>query len=225
MANRSKHGADIHRRLADGQPVGHIANETGLTESQIHRHKRGACKCSAGSPASATRSVAAIPVEARTVDGIDPWKPLPWAPTGSLIRWAFVAGMSADWIRESLAEDGIELTLDAVESEITPETRCELEARREKALAYVSKHNPARWLQIDDQRRERYQRAAEVEAAAVDPALLGIFLKDIIARQRDFLTSDDFLHWLRWMRELVGYRYPQLQPALDMALDEARETA
>ena len=139
---------------------------------------------------------------------------------GNLIRWAFVAGMPADRIRESLAEDGHEWTLDAVESEITAETRRELEARREKALAYVSKHNPARWLLLDDQRRERYQRAAEAEAAAVDPELLGIFLKDIIARQRDFLTSDDFLHWLQWMRELVEYRYPQIQPALDLALAE-----
>ena len=203
---KSKQSADIHRRLDAFQPVAHIAAETGLSLSQIHRHKRGACSCGPGSPAAG-------PVAApETAEIIDPWLPTLGAPIGNMIRWSYVVGQDVAGIA-----DGFDMTIADVEAEITPDTRRELERRKEKALETVARRNPGRWLQLDEQRRKVEREEREAAADRIDPDRLAAFLGEIIAYQSRRLISDDFLIWLDWLRELVEYRYPVLLPVLAQA--------
>ena len=63
----SKQGREIHRRLQRDEPVQHIADEMGLSRSQVHRHKRGACSCAGKPPAPATLQTRLIKTGGRLV--------------------------------------------------------------------------------------------------------------------------------------------------------------
>ena len=204
----SKQSAEIHRRLDTYQPVAHIAAETGMSPSQIHRHKRGACSCAGRAPAAGPAVAATL----ETAETADPWLPRRGAPVGNWLRFDFVVGQSI----EDLAEE-FGMSVADVEVEITPGTRLELECRTQGALEAVARRNPAQWLRITEQRRNAEREAEEAAADTIDPDQMGAYLGDMISHQSRLLTADDFLVWLKWLRELVEFRYPQLLPALAVA--------
>ena len=201
----SKQSSEIHRRLDTYQPIAHIAAETGMSPSQIHRHKRGACSCAGRAPAAGPAVAATL----ETAETADPWLPRRGAPVGNWLRLGFFVGQSI----EDLAEE-FGMSVPDVEAEITPGTRLELECRTQAALEAVGRRNPAQWLRITEQRRNAEREAEEAAAKAIGPELLAAFLGEIIAYQARLWPADDFLEWLTWLRELVQYRYPRLLPVL-----------
>ena len=221
----SKQSAEIHRRLDTYQPIAHIAAETGMSPSQIHRHKRGACSCAGRAPAAGpTTAPAPDTPEAAdpwapapdTPEAADPWAPAPEAPVGNWLRFGFVVGQHDEGLAEAFG-----MSVPDVEAEITPGTRLELECRTQGALEAVGRRNPAQWLRITEQRRNAEREAEEAAAKAIGTELLAAFLGEIIAYQARLWPADDFLEWLTWLRELVQYRYPRLLPVLAVAVADA----
>ena len=207
----SKQGAEIHRRLEREEPVQHIADETGLSLSQVHRHKRGACSCRGPAPAATVEAIAAPSPVPDTVETVDPWMAAPGAPIGNVIRGAYVVGIGLSELAEELGMD-----IAVVEAEVTPSTRREEQRRRDVALDTLARRNPAKWLAHEQAERER--STADDARTSIDPELITSFVADVIAHQRALFIPSDFQAFVSWLRDLAEGRYPDMLPVIVAAI-------
>ena len=207
----SKQGAEIHRRLNLDEPVQHIADEMGLSRSQVHRHKRGGCSWAGKPPAPAAGPTTAPAPD--TPEAADPWTPAPEAPVGNWLRFGFVVGQHA---ADLAAEYGMSVA--DVEEEITPETRRELVRRTKNAFVVVARRSPARWLTLHGLRDKADKEEREAAQTSIGPERMAEFLAAVIGHERTLLIAAEFPDFIQWLRELTVFRYPALAQVLEAAI-------
>ena len=194
----SKFGAEIHRRLADHQPVDYIALKTGLKVRVIRWHKARNCRCVPdgleAQPVFLDRPVSTGPV-VLTQEQVEA---LPWH---GRIRYAFIAGLSEPAIAD---ETGLDVRF--ISAVIGDDVRAEAERRFTWAVSRMQEMAPARWLAYDDERRQR--ELAETARTTFAPELIATLIAEIIRKERELLTVGDFSDWMQWLRELAELRFP-----------------
>ena len=197
----SKFGTEIHRRLADHQPVDYISLRTGLRVRSIRWHRARNCRCvpdgldaHEAQPVFLDRPVDTGPVV------LTPEKvaALPWF---GQLRYGFIAGLT----EQNLADEtGLDVRF--IEAVIGDDVRAEAERRFTWAVSRMQEMAPARWLAYDDERRQR--ELAETARTTFAPELIATLIAEIIRKERELLTVGDFSDWIQWLRELTELRFP-----------------
>ena len=209
----SKFGTEIHRRLADHQPVDYISLKTGLKVRAIRWHKARNCRC------VPLVHIKAQPVLDRPVSTgpvvLTPEKvaALPWF---GQLRYGFIAGLT----EQNLADEtGLDVRF--IKAVIGDDVRAEAERRYTWAVSRVQEMAPARWLAYDERRQ---RELAETARTTFAPELIATLIAEIIRNERELLTVGDFSDWIQWLRELTEYRFSEMLTAQEAAI-EAEEKA
>ena len=209
----SKFGIEIHRRLADHQPVDYIASKTGLKVRVIRWHRAGNCRCVPDGlevhPVSLDRPVDTGPV----VFTQEQVEALPWY---GRIRYAFIAGLTEQELSD---ETGLDVRF--IEAVIGDDVRAEAERRYTWAVSRVQEMLPARWLTYQNEARQR--ELAETARTTIAPELISAFFTEIIRHERTLLISAEFPDFIEWIRELAGHRHPEMSPVIEVAIKGNRE--
>ena len=204
----SKFGAEIHRRLADNQPVDYIAQRVGLRPRVVRWHRLRRCQCVVdgleAQPVTLDRPVSTSPV----VLSPEKVEALPWF---GRIRYAFIAGQTE---LEIAAETGLnEKFIAAV---IGEDVRAEAKRRYDWALERTREMFPVRWLAYQEEVRRR--ELLEDALTSIDPELMAAFFTQIIGHQRALLTVGEFPDFLSWLRQLAEHRHPAMVPVVEAAI-------
>ena len=189
---RKKQQARIAEMLEAGHSVATIAEATGATERTVYRHK------------SARRKLAGDTAVQEAMTAVDFQEaPSPDEPVTRerLIGWGYSFGLSK-------AEIADELGLDVGEVVITDTAREQAFRLKMQALARLAKEKPDKFLAMMEKRDEAARK--ERMGKKVDPEEVGAFVEDISNHLAALLTDDDFMDWIRWVEEMVKFRYPKL---------------
>ena len=189
----SKFGAEIHRRLADHQPIDYISLKTGLRPRVIRWHRLRRCQCPVDGPEAQPvmldRPVSTGPV----VLSLAQVESLPWF---GQIRYAFIAGMTEQQISDETC-----LEVEYIRAVIGDGVRAEAERRKTWAVERIQEMAPAKWLKHQEEERQR--ELFEAARTSIDPELMAEFLTDIIRHQSALLIEfPDFLEWLRQLNQI-----------------------
>ena len=208
----SKFGTEIHRRLADHQPVDYIASKTGLKPRVVRWHRAGNCQCPvdglAAQPAPALDRPLAVGPVVLTSEQVEA---LPWH---GQIRYAFIAGLSERAIAD---ETGLDVKF--IEAIIGDDVRAEAQRRYTWAVSRVQEMAPARWLGYVNERRER--QLVDAARTTIAPELIASFCTDMIRHQKGLLPASEFPDFVQWLRELAEHRFPAMEAAIRAAIEGA----
>ena len=209
----SKFGAEIHRRLADHQPVDYVAQRTGLKPRAIRWHRSGHCQCQIDGlevdPVTLDRPVRTSPV----VLSLEEVQALPWH---GQIRYGYIAGLTEQDISVATG-----MNAGFIAAVIGDDVRAEAKRRYEWAVGRVQEMFPVKWLKHQEEARQR--ELLEAAQTSIDPELTAAFFTQIIGHQRSLLIVSEFPDFLEWLRELTVFRYPELAEVLEAAIEaEAR---
>ena len=194
---RKKQQARIAEMLETGHSVAAIAEATGATERTVYRHKSARLK-QAGD-AAVREAIAAVDFqEAPALPDASARQPV---TRERLIGWGYSFGLSK-------AEIADELGMDVAEVAIDEAAREQAYTRRVQALARMASEKPDKWMAIQE-RRDEAERKERMDKK-VDADEVGALVEDISNHLAALFNEDDFMDWIRWVEELVKFRYPNL---------------
>ena len=211
----SKAGIEIHRRLADHQPIDYIAQRVGLRPRVVRWHRLRRCQCvvdglEAQPPVPLDRPVSTSPA----VLTLAQVEALPWV---AQIRYAFIAGLTEQYIAD---ETGLDVKF--IEAVIGDDVRAEAERRYEWSLERVQEMSPVKWLKHQEEVHQR--ELLEAARTSIDLELMARFFTELIRHQRALLPVSEFSGFVQWLGELAEHRHPAMVPVIAAAIkEEAKE--
>ena len=209
----SKFGTEIHRRLADHQPVEYIASQVGLRARVIRWHGASSCQCVVDGLEAQPVKFDGPALTGPVVLTLEQIEALPWH---GQLRYAHIAGLG----EQNLADEtGLDVGL--IEAVIGDDVRGEAARRYLWVTERVREMAPARWLKHQEDERQR--ELVEAARSSVDPELLQRFFTEIIRRQRGLLTAAEFPDFIQWLRELAVHRHAVMVPVIEAAIEAAIE--
>ena len=205
--------AEIHRRIAAGQPVKHIARETGRQLSVVYHHRRGRCRCPENiGPVDPEPSPEPVIVPADAADIIAPLTAV------GVASEAFLAGVSVSAIAAALGVETINPDLPDFGFGEKPIAVFRLEALRQESAALVRmrREHPGQWAVIQTRRAE-VERKVRVDGRAIiekeDFAdLIRILMNNL---ERTFLApirdrAWTYMHLQVYIHDLIRIKAPQM---------------
>ena len=189
MPKGSEAAAEIHRRLDAGEPVAHIARETGRQLSVVYHHRKGRCRCPENTPVAPETSPETT-VEPELVPAIDPVE----VATG-----AYFAGMSVVAIGSALGVETVNpdrLDFGLGDADISTARLAALQAETD-ALVRMRREHPGQWAVVQGRRAEVERKIREKGTAV--------------------LGHEDFVDFIRHLMRRIETTF--LGPVRDRALD------
>ena len=200
--------AEIHRRIADGQPDDSVARAVGRKERVIRYHRAWRCQCAVDRPAPVVDSPPAAPVEAAAVAPA----PVGVGDPDAVATAAYVAGLSPLAIAAALGIDAYFLDVDSTDFGLTgagiSRRRLERLAAKADALERMRRYRPAQWA-VWVAQQDDAERKATLDSR-LPREIWTAFWVDVVSHQANILIDSDFRAWMEWVSELVENRHTQI---------------
>ena len=172
MPRGSETAAEIHRRLAAGEPVGHIARETGRQLSVVYHHRRGRCRC----PEQIVGVLAeTAPAELEVAPPIDPVEVATGAYFGGMSVIAIGAALGIETISPDRPDFGLG------DADISTARLEALQAETE-ALVRMRREHPGQWAVVQGRRAEVERKIRERGTAVLSQEDFADFTRHLMRR-------------------------------------------